>query len=351
MQCGLSYNSSARAFRQILVCCALSVSAGSLVAQDTPLISGGIGFLTDRNAGENSFQPVLAPLIAAPLGSRLLVESRANIANFYQQDATGAFPSQFTAALQFLQLDYIANPRLTIVAGKFLTPFGTYNERLSTIWVPYFQNGPASVAIGTRTSGSSNGGMMRGALIAKPAAQLNYVAYFSGSSAVHEFKAARTVGMQASVFLPGPRLEVGMSYQRFLQQVHNNSFGFDVWWLPPHSAYELRSEYSHGARSQGYWIESAYRFSRFGGQDSLIGRFQPVFRLQQTFRNQPNFPGQADGLPAVDTKQLDFGFDYHLPKELRFNSSYSRSFAATNKNIWDISLTYRFLFPAWRGKK
>jgi hypothetical protein len=35
---------------------------------------------------------------------------------------------------------------------------------------------------------------------------------------------------------------------------------------------------------------------------------------------------------------------------VRLNTSYSRKFSSTgNANIWDISLTYRFLFPMWRG--
>jgi hypothetical protein len=253
--------------------------------------------------------------------------------------------------LQFLQVDYLANSKVTVVAGKFLTPFGTYNERLTPVWIPYLQNAPLIYGIGTRTSGASDGAMLRGAAFSNAKVQVNYNAYFSAFSGVKQFAAARTAGSQVALYFPEKRLEVGGSYQRFLQGVHNNSVGVHVWWLPPQSAFELRSEYAHGARSQGYWIETAYRFSRFGGENSIVGRFQPVFRMQQTFRNQPNFSGQSDGLPGVDTQQLDFGFDYHLPKELRLNSSYARQFATKNKNIWDLSLSYRFLFPVWRGGK
>jgi hypothetical protein len=165
---------------------------------------------------------------------------------------------------------------------------------------------------------------------------------------VHELKAARLAGGQGIVYLPKARLEVGGSYQRFLQQTHTNTIGAHVWWLPPRTGFELRSEYAHGRASQGYWVETVYRLSRFGGVDSLVGRMEPVFRIQQSFRSRPNLPGQGDILPAADTTQADFGFSYHLPNEVRFNGSYARQFSTTNKNLWDISLTYRFLFPLWR---
>jgi hypothetical protein len=83
------------------------------------------------------------------------------------------------------------------------------------------------------------------------------------------------------------RLEIGTSYSRSLQGKQGNSYGTHVWWLPPNSAFKLRSEYAHGPNSQGYWIETDYRLSRFGGEESLIGRVEPVFRWQQTFRSAP----------------------------------------------------------------
>lgn len=111
----------------------------------------------------------------------------------------------------------------------------------------------------------------------------------------------------------------------------------------------MRSEYAHGPHAQGYWLESSYRLSQWRGPDSFLGRVEPLFRMQQTFRNSP---GAGDGLPAADTQQADFGLDYHLPREVRFNVSYSRAFSsAGNANIWDLSLVYRFLFPVWRRKK
>ena len=41
--------------------------------------------------------------------------------------------------MDYLQADVFAGPHLTIVGGEFLTPFGTYNERLTQIWLENFR--------------------------------------------------------------------------------------------------------------------------------------------------------------------------------------------------------------------
>lgn len=340
-----------------IIFCALALGALLFVpaqtadAQNTPLVSGGIGFLDSTNTGANFFQPVVAPVVAVPIGKHFLAESRFDFREFYaRKDGTsGPYEGTFFKSTQYLQLDYIAAPRLTLTAGRFLTPFGTYNERLSAIWIQKFQDAPLIFAIGTRTTGSSDGAMVRGALISTPKVQVNYIAYFSASSGVSQFEAARAAGDRIDVYFPGKRIEIGTSYARFLQGTHNNSVGTHFWWQPWRLPLEVRSEYAHGEHAQGYWMESAYRLSQWRGPDSVIGRLEPLFRMQQTFRNSK---GPGDGLPSADTKQADFGLLYHFPHEVRFTTSYSRKFSATgNANIWDLGLTYRFLFPMWRGKQ
>jgi hypothetical protein len=315
-------------------------------AQDVPIVSGAIGFLDSTNAGVNFFQPVAAPVVVAPLGRHFLAESRFDLRGFYIQQ-NGSYQGSFVGSTQYLQLDYLAADRLTFTAGRFLTPFGTYNERLTAIWIQKLQDAPLIFPIGTRTTGSSDGAMIRGVLFAKPAVHFDYIGYFSASSTAPQFQAGRSAGYRFDFYFPRKRVEIGTSYGRFLQGVHNNSTGFDFWWLPWRFPLEVRSEYAHGAHAQGYWIESAYRLSQWKGPDSFFGRLEPVFRMQQTFRDSP---GPGDGLPAANTNQADFGLDYHLPHEVRLNASYSRKLSTTgNANIWDISLTYRFLFPMWRG--
>ena len=317
-------------------------------AQNAPLISGAVGFLTTTNGGVTSYQPVLAPVAAVPLGEHLLVESRAFISEFIapKNGNSGPYQGSFFAGLQYLQLDYLAAPHLTVTVGDFLTPFGTYNERLAPIWISNLQDAPLIAPIGIQ-DGSGVGAMLRGVAFSSSHVQLNYAAYFSAASNVSQFPAQRASGGQFSMYVPEKRLEIGASYSRLLQGQQSNSTGVHVWWLPYRVPLAVRSEYAHGPHSQGYWIESAYRLSQWNGPDSWLGRLEPVFRMQQTFRDSA---GQSDHLPAVGTQRADFGLDYHLPHEVRVNTSYARQFSsAGNENIWETTLTYRFLFPVWKG--
>lgn len=320
-------------------------------AQYVPIFSGGGAALGGVNAGTPSIQTVIDPTVAAPMGPHFLLESRADIRGVYAQTGrTGPYNGTLFASLQYLQLDYIAAPKLTIVAGRFLSPFGTYNERLSPVWISNFQDAPAIVSIGTGAKAAGDGGEVRGALITSAKVQLNYIGYFSALETGPKFKASRSAGYRFDLFFPSTRLEIGTSFSRMLQGVRNNSEGVHVWWQPYRVPLSFRSEYAHGYHSSGYWFEAAYRLSQWRGPDSVVGRLEPVFRMQETFRNSSNTPGQADGLPAVGTQQADFAFDYHLPKEIRLNTSYSRFFSSTgNHNIWEIGMTYRLLFPAWKG--
>jgi len=325
----------------------LSIPVREARAQNAPIISGAVGFLTTTSNGATAYQPVLAPVGVLPLGEHLLVESRAYIEGFIapENGNSGPYQGSFFAGLQCLQLDYLATSRLTVTAGDFLTPFGTYNERLSPIWISKLQDAPLIAPIGIG-DGSSLGGMLRGAAYSNSHVQLNYAAYFSAASNVSQFPAERAAGGQFSMYLPEKRLEIGTSYSRLLQGQQGNSTGVHLWWQPYSAPLAIRSEYAHGPHSQGYWIEAAYRLSQWGGPESWLGRLEPVFRMQQAFRDSPG----GDHLPPVDTQRADFGLDYHLPHEVRINTSYARQFSSTgDHNIWETTLTYRFLFPAWKG--
>jgi hypothetical protein len=325
-------------------------TATAMWAQDTPLISGGVGFITLTTAGNTTYIPIINPLLAAPLGNHLLVESRATIADsfFPRGGGQSGYKSSSFLGLSFLQLDYLANRHATLVAGEFLTPFGTYNERLTPIWIGNFENAPLIFPVGVMSTGSSVGGMLRGSAFSTQHVSLDYAGYFSAKSTNKQFNAERSSGGRASLYFPESRLEIGGSYARLLQGQHQNFAGMHLWWEPANIPLKFRSEYAHGPHSYGYWMESEFRLSRSDNPHSFTGGFAPLFRWQQTFRTSPD---SSDGLPSADTNQADFGLDYHLPHEVRINTSYSRQLSSTgNSNLWETGIVYRFLFPTWRGK-
>src|ERR1700728_3540697 len=72
--------------------CTVLISMGamwigpSIHAQNTPIFSGGVGFLTDTNGGNTTYSPNIAPVLAAPLGPHILIESRLNaVESFFPQ--------------------------------------------------------------------------------------------------------------------------------------------------------------------------------------------------------------------------------------------------------------------------
>ena len=329
-------------FTLLLICV-----AGDAMGQDTPLLSGGLAFLSTTEGGKSTFSaPLVEPLLAAPIGPRLLIESRAAIVEILTPEAKGYDSSHFIG-LTYLQGDYIVSRHVTLVGGSFLLPFNTYNERLSPVWIGNFQDGPLISNLGL-SSATGLGGMLRGSAFSRPKFSIDYAAYFSARESNEQFRAQRSSGGRVAVYLPEKRLEIGISYARLLQGAQENYFGGYVWWSPRGTALRLRSEYAVSPHAQGYWVEADYRTQAFGGLDSWIGRFEPLFRMQQTFRRDALV---SDGLPLVNTQRADFGLDYNLPHNTRILTSYSRQFSSTrNINIWETGIVYRFLFPAWKGK-
>jgi hypothetical protein len=337
----------------------ISVLAGAAVctthicaAQDTPLLSGGVGFFTSTDGGSTSYQPHIEPLIAAPIGPDLMVEGRGILLEEFSPNGGGQSGYSHThfASLLYLQGDYLATSHLTIVAGSYLVPFNTYNDRLSEIWIETLQDGPLTAGIGTMGTGTGVGGMLSGSAASNDKFNLSYNLWFSARSGNMYFNSERSSGGRGSLYLPEARLELGFSYDRLLQDTHENFVGTHVWWEPKDTGLRLRSEYSHGQHAQGYWVEADYRTHAFGGPDNWVGRFEPVFRMAQTFRID-NLG--SDSAPSVNTQRADFGLDYNLPHEVRILTSYGRQFTTPSNhdtNIWETGIVYRFLFPTWKGK-
>ena len=201
-------------------------------AQDPPLFSGGVGFFTTTNAGRTFYTPTIQPLIAAPLGPRLLVESRSILQENFAPKGGGqpGYDHSHFISVIYMQGDFVVSPHFTLVTGYYLIPFNTYNDRLSPIWIGNFQDGPLIASVGSLSTGSGLGGM------------------FSGNV---QFNSSRGFGGRASLHLPDQRLEMGLSYDRILQGTHENFYGGHLWWEPRDTAFRLRAEGARGHHAQG----------------------------------------------------------------------------------------------------
>jgi hypothetical protein len=314
-----------------------------------PILTGSIGTFSFVTGGENLIDTQINPLILLPLGDHWLIESRAEFEGQFQRPLTGGpYQGPVTKHVDYAQIDYIANPHVTITAGRFLTPFGIFNERLYPVWIRFLQPDPLILPINTV---DSDGVMLRGGFSVNAQANMNYAVYVSATSiGLSAVDSERQVGGRMGFFFPGSRLEVGGSFQKTLQDERKNAFGFHMGWQSSKAPLSVRSEFAHSFEGSGYWLESAYRLSQAHFRQKEMRHTELVARLQQFYTGEIS-PAEvaALGLPSANTREADFGVNYWFRDGLKGIFSYGRQFSsAGNANQWSVGLAYRFLIPLGR---
>jgi|SRR5579864_93731 len=310
-----------------------------------PILTGATAYYTKVTAGQVQDQPWLIPVLLVPIGDKWLVEARADDYPTFERGANGRFQEVSNEyGLQYATVDYIANKYVTVVAGRFLTPFGMYNERLQPYWIRALQGIPLTYGV---TSNTGLGGMLRGGFPAgTQSVNLNYAFYFSADNTNHILGTTRATGGRVGFFLPKYRLEIGGSFQQLLEGDHSHNVGLHTEWQPNAQPFTLRSEFAHssGIRGSAYWVESVYRLSQVPHlhQLELVGRGQQVFADPKLSAAQRSQVGKL----GLDTNQGDFGLNYYLGRDVRGSASYGRQFAFNkDANLWILGITYRFIMP------
>jgi len=308
-----------------------------------PILQGSAGFITNFDGGDAHLAPIATPVVLVPVGERWLFEARANFeTDMVQLPGRSGFHGQVEKQVDYAQIDFIANKYATVSVGRFLTPFGIYNERLYPVWIRNLQSDPLTLPIGIGPSNASTGVMVRGGFKARPQFDINYTVYFSTLVTTTPVDSDRFAGGRAGIFVPKARLEVGGSFQHLLQQERSNLFGFHAVWQPTKLPLDIRWEYARSKRGSGYWLEPAYKLSQLPFLQNEMRRTQLVARYQQFFTGQL----ASDSLPPVNTKQFEFGVNYYFMDGLKFTTNYGRQFSSIgNKNVWTLGLTYRFVVP------
>ena len=314
-----------------------------------PILTGNFGTFSFVTAGQNLIDTQINPVLLVPLGDHWLVESRAEFEGQFQRPPDGGpYGGPVTKHVDYAQVDYIASPYVTITAGRFLTPFGIFNERLYPVWIRFLQPDPLTLPINTV---DSDGAMLRGGFTINQKANMNYAAYVSVASiGIDSVDSERHVGGRLGFFFPGPRLEVGGSWQRTLQDARKNAFGFHASWQPTRLPLSLRAETARSFEGSGYWAEGAYRFRQVPFWPKAMSRTEFVGRMQQFFVGEIGPDGGAAlGLPSANTREADFGLNYFLRDGMKGIFSYGRGFSsAGNYNQWSVGIAYRWLIPLGR---
>jgi hypothetical protein len=335
----------------LLLCFTAGLAAGqsSDGEKPVPILTGTAGYFNFITAGQNQVDAQINPVLLVPLGDRWLVESRAEFEGAFQRPPDGgSYGGMVSKNLDYLQADYIANPYLTVTMGRFLTPFGIFNERLYPIWIRSLQQDPLILPLSAE---SSDGMMLRGGFSVSPKVNLNYATYVSAVSSGHNnLESDRNVGGRMGIFLPGPRLEIGGSWQKLLQDERTNSFGFHFAWQPMRLPLNIHSEYARSRQGSGYWIDGAYRLSQILFWQKAMRRLEFAARAEQFFNGQlSSDEAQSLGLPAANTREGEFGLNYYLHDGLKAIASYGRQFSSDgNLNLWTVGIAYRFAVPIGR---
>ena len=342
----------------LLAACILLCTA-HLNAQDTetdsthaghvPVLSVGMGYISNVDGGTSTLLPAIDPVLLLALGSHVLVESRTEfVGSFQRRNGNGDYTGKVYTTVDYAQADWLANTHAIVVAGKYITPFGIYAERLVPIWITTFQTNPLTYSIGTRTTGAGVGGQVRGIVTQTEKYSIQYAVYYSAHSNVYQLDAARTTGFDASVYFPAHRIEVGTSYQRFLDPKQINNEAVYLSWQPPHIPLDIKGEYDHSYYGHGYWIHAAYMLSQVPVANNFFKRMEIAGRMEQAFP----LNGGGHGLPGINTQRPGVALNYYIKDNLRIVSSYQRQFSsARDANLWNVGFTYRFTLPLWPGRE
>ncbi len=318
-----------------------------------PMVTGVMGYQSIFTPGVQSVNPEFDPILLVPLGRKALIEGEYEVRLDLDREDGQWGPATVDHGIEYLQLDYFAHPNLTLTAGRFLTPFGLYRERIHPIWIRNLATEPIIFALNET---SCNGGMLRGAARVGPAMNVTYATYYSAASQRKVIEAERQAGGRASLVFPAQRVELGFSFNRNLGDERHNMIGADLTWNVKQVPLDLRAEaLRNPLDGKGYWLEGAYRLNR---------RLHLVVRGEQFWVPKPSEEalaaseeGMVEGsegapppemggheeLPDRNTTRLTVGWNLYFLKGFRLAASYGRNFAdGQNYNIWSAGVTYRF---------
>src|ERR1035441_8819279 len=113
-------------------------------AKPVTVLSGSVAFVPTWDGGNPTLVSIISPVLLVPIRSNLVFESRAAFEGDFQRrnGNSGDFTGAITKSLDYMELDYAANRYITVTAGRFLTPFNIFNERLYPNWIRNTQTDP-----------------------------------------------------------------------------------------------------------------------------------------------------------------------------------------------------------------
>ncbi len=172
----------------------------------------------ESSQGENStFSARFSPILLWKLGDRIFFESEVEI---------GLEGGETSVDLEYAHLAYFLNDHATLGVGFFLTPFGSFRERLHPAWINKLPDMPLALDEESGIAPTSSLGLQARGSVPVGAVGINYALYVSNGPALKtegekagmlDFASLRDSNKGKAVggrvgFLPFPELEVGYSF-------------------------------------------------------------------------------------------------------------------------------------------
>ena len=325
---------------------------------------------TNQEGEDSSFTAVVAPIILWELSDRLLFEAELEF-GLETEDGEG----KTEVELEYAHASYILNDYVTLGAGKFLTPFGIFGERLHPSWINKLPDAPMAFGHhGGLVPMSSLGAYVRGGFPIADA-KANYAFYLSNGPSLNiEGHGVGTLNFEnfddinnnkafggRIGFLPIPEVEIGYSFQfsnvtpsGFDQQADALLQSFDISYVTESDLLggliDVRFEWvfsnvddvAFAAEEEGHAEEGGHMEEEEGQEELLTfnnersgGYFQLAYRPTKSdinFLRNMEFVGRygwldlPSGAPdAFDQERWTLGVNYWLNPSTVFKLAYEHT--------------------------
>lgn len=309
----------------------------------TKFVLSGFGFagFEALHGSKSTFSAGFNPVFLWEPTDRLLFEAQIEL---------GLEGNDTTVGLEYATLSYLLNDYVTVGAGRFLTPFGIYKERLHQAWINKLPDDPFVFEDGGIPPEGTIGIEVRGGFGLSESSKMNYAFYVGNSPRLGtdtpeeagvlfddnltDVKDRKTVGGRIGI-LPIPSVEIGYSFltgrvgasgtpfsgvntvmhgpdlshveESELLQGTVSVYGQWVWSSVNRATYDpaglVFGPANFANHPQGGYLQASYRPSKL--ETAFLKNLEAVVRYDVL--NRPH------GAPnAVDDRRWTIGLDYWL---------------------------------------
>lgn len=149
------------------------------LGRDKVLLTGYSFVGTRAPAGEDVEVFGFNPILLIRPANRLLLEVEPELEVAATREGRVRREAVLEKALEYAQLDIVAGDNLTIVAGRWLIPFGVFTEKLHPAWINKLPTEPIFYGHGGLVPANQVGLQLRGGALSRDGVKLNYAVFLS----------------------------------------------------------------------------------------------------------------------------------------------------------------------------